>query len=234
MRSRLQVRLFVRRRQVAVAAQGTDVHFPLPHPGAVRARLPQLRGRVRAAAAEARGRRHLRRGAARQAPHTRRHLRNRNGNQDERTDWFKQSLRRRCKRDYNNYSKACPATLAASRLHILYDNSWSQIQEVFGSAAWNHRPSKGQVVRMFLGHDTTEAAISFALSHLASHPDVQEKILEELKSVFDWSQPLQPTTQQLSELKYLEMVIKEVLRLNLPVPVILRDITEDEKLPSSK
>ncbi|KAK7870826.1 hypothetical protein R5R35_014415 [Gryllus longicercus] len=86
---------------------------------------------------------------------------------------------------------------------------------------------------MYAGHDTTEAAISFALSHLPSHPDVQEKIWEELKSVFDWSQPLQPTTQQLSELKYLEMVIKEVLRLNPPVPVILRDITEDEKLPSS-
>ncbi|GLH04905.1 Probable cytochrome P450 4d20 [Gryllus bimaculatus] len=87
---------------------------------------------------------------------------------------------------------------------------------------------------MFEGHDTTEAAISFAIYLLACHSDVQEKVLEELKSVFDWSQPLQPTIQQLGELKYLEMVIKEALRLYPPVAAILRDITNDEKLPSSQ
>ncbi|KAK7870816.1 hypothetical protein R5R35_014406 [Gryllus longicercus] len=86
---------------------------------------------------------------------------------------------------------------------------------------------------MFEGQDTTEAALSFAIYLLASHPDVQEKVLEELKSVFDWSQPLHPTIQQLGELKYLEMVIKEVLRLYPSVPVILRDITQDDKLPST-
>ncbi|GLH04909.1 Cytochrome P450 4c3 [Gryllus bimaculatus] len=86
---------------------------------------------------------------------------------------------------------------------------------------------------MFEGQDTTEAALSFAIYLLASHPDVQEKVLEELKSVFDWSQPLQPTIQQLGELKYLEMVIKEVLRLYPSVPAIFRDITEDDKLPST-
>ncbi|KAK7870825.1 hypothetical protein R5R35_014414 [Gryllus longicercus] len=86
---------------------------------------------------------------------------------------------------------------------------------------------------MFEGHDTTEAAISFAIYLLACHSDVQEKVLEELKSVFDWSQPLQPTIQQLGELKYLEMVIKEALRLYPPVAAILRDITNDERLPST-
>ncbi|GLH04907.1 Cytochrome P450 4C1 [Gryllus bimaculatus] len=81
--------------------------------------------------------------------------------------------------------------------------------------------------------DTTEAALSFAIYLLACHPDVQEELLEELKSVFDWSQPLQPSIQQLGELKYLEMVIKETLRLYPPVPVVVRDITNDEKLPST-
>ncbi|KAK7870824.1 hypothetical protein R5R35_014413 [Gryllus longicercus] len=87
---------------------------------------------------------------------------------------------------------------------------------------------------MFAGQGTTEAALSFAIYLLACHPDAQEKVLDELKSVFDWSQPLQPTIQQLSELKYLEMVIKETLRLYPPAPAILRDITTDEKLPSSQ
>ncbi|GLG98037.1 Cytochrome P450 4C1 [Gryllus bimaculatus] len=84
------------------------------------------------------------------------------------------------------------------------------------------------------GHDTTASAISFTMFALSRHQDVQEKVLEELKTVFDRSQPLEPTMQQISELKYLEMVVKESLRIYPPVPLFYRDTNQDEKLPSSQ
>ncbi|GLG92381.1 Cytochrome P450 9e2, partial [Gryllus bimaculatus] len=86
----------------------------------------------------------------------------------------------------------------------------------------------------FQGHDTTSAGISFTIFLLAQHPDVQEKIYEELKSFFDTSKPITPNISDHSELKYLEMVIKESLRLYPPVPIILRNMQQEIVLPESK
>ncbi|GLH05336.1 Cytochrome P450 4C1, partial [Gryllus bimaculatus] len=86
---------------------------------------------------------------------------------------------------------------------------------------------------MFEGHDTTAAAISFTAFLLSRHPAVQEQILEELETIFDSSKPLEPSIQELSELKYLEMVIKESLRIYPPVCVVARQINSDLPLESS-
>ncbi|GLH05333.1 Cytochrome P450 4g15 [Gryllus bimaculatus] len=86
---------------------------------------------------------------------------------------------------------------------------------------------------MFEGHDTTAAAISFTAFLLSRHPAVQEKVLEELDSIFDTSKPLDPTIHDLSELKYLDMVIKESLRIFPPVGAVSRQITSDFRLASS-
>ncbi|KAK7874325.1 hypothetical protein R5R35_007799 [Gryllus longicercus] len=86
---------------------------------------------------------------------------------------------------------------------------------------------------MFEGHDTTAAAISFTVFLLSRHPAVQEKVLEELDSIFDTSKPLDPTIHELSELKYLDMVIKESLRIFPPVGAVSRQITSDFRLASS-
>ncbi|KAK7874324.1 hypothetical protein R5R35_007798 [Gryllus longicercus] len=86
---------------------------------------------------------------------------------------------------------------------------------------------------MFEGHDTTAAAISFTVFLLSRHPAVQEKILEELEATFDSSKPLETSIQELSELKYLEMVIKESLRIYPPVCAVARQINSDLPLESS-
>lgn len=79
----------------------------------------------------------------------------------------------------------------------------------------------------FQGHDTTTAAISFALYLISRHPEVQQKLLDEIKQVFD-TDPLKPTTyRQLQELKYMDLVLKESFRLFPPVPAIGRLIDED-------
>ncbi|GLG96600.1 Cytochrome P450 4g15 [Gryllus bimaculatus] len=54
----------------------------------------------------------------------------------------------------------------------------------------------------------------------------EEKVFEEQASIFQDS-GRQPNTQDLAEMKYLERVIKESLRLYPSVPIIVRYLTED-------
>ncbi|KAM3581362.1 hypothetical protein VKS41_006188 [Umbelopsis sp. WA50703] len=68
------------------------------------------------------------------------------------------------------------------------------------------------------GHDTTSNALSFALYLLAKNPDVQEKARKEVIEVLgDGADIVYPTETQLSQLKYIYMVMKETLRLCPPV-----------------
>lgn len=79
---------------------------------------------------------------------------------------------------------------------------------------------------MFAGHDTTAAAISWALFCLGNHPDIQEKVHEELHDIFGDSND-SATTKEISNLKYLDRVIKEALRLYPSAPGFLRKLSED-------
>ncbi|XP_014208573.1 cytochrome P450 4g15-like [Copidosoma floridanum] len=84
---------------------------------------------------------------------------------------------------------------------------------------------------MFEGHDTTAAGSSFVLCVLGIHQDVQARVMEELNDIFKGSD--RPCTfQDTLEMKYLERVILETLRLFPPVPAIARQLNQDVKLVS--
>lgn len=82
---------------------------------------------------------------------------------------------------------------------------------------------------MFAGHDTTAAAISWALFCIGNDPEVQAKVHEELDEVFGDSLE-KPTLKQISELKYLERVAKEALRLYPSAPEFSRRVYTDVKI----
>ncbi|XP_034483225.1 probable cytochrome P450 4d20 [Drosophila innubila] len=80
---------------------------------------------------------------------------------------------------------------------------------------------------MFEGDDTTSSGVSHALYCIARHPAVQAKLYEELQQVLGKDRTAPVNQAQLQQLKYLECVIKETMRLYPPVPVIGRYTKED-------
>ncbi|XP_057295262.1 cytochrome P450 4C1-like [Hydractinia symbiolongicarpus] len=77
---------------------------------------------------------------------------------------------------------------------------------------------------MFAGHDTTATGMGWILYLLGRHPEVQKKLHAEIDRA-----DLIPgiVLDKVRELKYLEYVIKEGLRLHPPIPLIARVLEKD-------
>lgn len=75
------------------------------------------------------------------------------------------------------------------------------------------------------GHDTTASALGFIAYCLSRHSEVQQKAFKEQLDMFGSDMNRQPTYQELNDMKYLEMVIKEALRIFPAVPGIGRTTT---------
>lgn len=68
--------------------------------------------------------------------------------------------------------------------------------------------------------------MSSALLMLAIHQDVQDKVVEEMNSIFN-GREIEIDSSNINDLKYLDLVIKETLRLFPVAPIIGRNINED-------
>ena len=77
-----------------------------------------------------------------------------------------------------------------------------------------------EIMTLFLaGHETTANALSWTWLLLGQHPEVEEKLVEELRRVLGGRAP---TASVLPRLTYTEMVLREAMRLYPPVWVIGR------------
>ncbi|XP_016982470.1 cytochrome P450 4g1 [Drosophila rhopaloa] len=98
---------------------------------------------------------------------------------------------------------------------------------------WNEKDIMDEVnTIMFEGHDTTSAGSSFALCMMGIHKDIQAKVFAEQKAIFGDNMLRDCTFADTMEMKYLERVILETLRLYPPVPLIARRLDYDLKLAS--
>ncbi|PIL29235.1 cytochrome P450 [Ganoderma sinense ZZ0214-1] len=82
---------------------------------------------------------------------------------------------------------------------------------------------------MVAGHETTSTATTWCLYALTQNPRVQQKLRDELLSV----ETDTPTMDELNALPYLDMVIRESLRLHAPVPAAIRIPVKDDVIPVS-
>ncbi|XP_037674199.1 cytochrome P450 4F3-like isoform X2 [Choloepus didactylus] len=87
---------------------------------------------------------------------------------------------------------------------------------------------------MFEGHDTTASGLSWVLYNLAKHPEYQDRCQQEVRELLRDRQSEEIEWDDLANLPFLTMCIKESLRLHPPVPVISRCCTQDVVLPDGR
>jgi len=82
-----------------------------------------------------------------------------------------------------------------------------------------------QVAIFFLaGHETSASALAWALYLIATHPDVQARVAEEVAAL-----PEHPELSDMSTLRLTRDVFREALRLYPPVPMMVRETTCPER-----
>ncbi|XP_006876887.1 PREDICTED: leukotriene-B(4) omega-hydroxylase 1-like [Chrysochloris asiatica] len=84
---------------------------------------------------------------------------------------------------------------------------------------------------MFAGHDTTASGLSWILYNLAKHPEYQERCRKEVQELLKDRGTEEIEWDDLSQLPFLTMCIKESLRLHPPVIGVSRCCTQDIELP---
>uniref|UniRef100_A0A4X1VHE7 Cytochrome P450, family 4, subfamily F, polypeptide 55 n=1 Tax=Sus scrofa TaxID=9823 RepID=A0A4X1VHE7_PIG len=87
---------------------------------------------------------------------------------------------------------------------------------------------------MFAGHDTTASGLSWVLYNLAKHPEYQERCQKEVQELLRDREPKEIEWDELAQLPFLTMCIKESLRLHPPVPGISRCCAQDVVLPDGR
>lgn len=135
---------------------------------------------------------------------------------------------------------------AGQRLnHTIYDmihtrrNSGEQSNDLL-SILLNARDEEGQAMSdqqvrdeamtLFLaGHDTTANALAWTWYLLSQHPEVESRLLAELKEVLGGRAP---SFSDLPKLVYTRMVFDEAMRLYPPVYILVRSALHDDLLPS--
>uniref|UniRef100_A0A2K6GXV0 Cytochrome P450 family 4 subfamily F member 156, pseudo n=1 Tax=Propithecus coquereli TaxID=379532 RepID=A0A2K6GXV0_PROCO len=84
------------------------------------------------------------------------------------------------------------------------------------------------------GHDTMASGISWVLYNLARHPEHQERCRQEVQELLRDREPKEIEWEDLAQLPFLTMCIKESLRLYPPSPTISHYCAQDVVLPDGR
>ncbi|KAE8713314.1 Cytochrome P450 89A9 [Hibiscus syriacus] len=78
------------------------------------------------------------------------------------------------------------------------------------------------------GADTTSTALEWIMANLVKHPQIQDKLFEEIKGVISEGEVLEIKDEHLGKMPYLRAVILESLRLHPPTHFLIpRCVTKD-------
>ncbi|KAG0181653.1 cytochrome P450-dit2 [Apophysomyces sp. BC1021] len=104
--------------------------------------------------------------------------------------------------------------------------------EIDGEKLTNDELKSNINIFFLAGHDTTANALAFGIYYLAVHKDIQEKARQEAIRILG-SEPndILPTVEQTKEMNYINMIMKETMRIDGPVSAVIpRRTAEDLEL----
>ncbi|XP_046561100.1 cytochrome P450 4F2-like [Haliotis rubra] len=83
---------------------------------------------------------------------------------------------------------------------------------------------------LFAGHDTTASAISWTLFTMASKPEFQTRVQEEVDTLLEGRESKHIKWDDIHKMEYLARVLKEGMRLHSPVPFVSRRLEHPMEL----
>lgn len=105
-----------------------------------------------------------------------------------------------------------------------------QLSRLFYAGKFSEELVKEQIDTVIIaGNETSGLTVSYTILMLAMHPEIQERVFEELERVFD-SADEYLSCEHIQQLNYLDCVLKEVMRMFPVAPFIVRCCTADTKL----
>lgn len=100
-------------------------------------------------------------------------------------------------------------------------------QEIIGSKFLNEEEIIAQsMIFLLAGYETTASTLTFCIYELAKHPEVQNKLYDEIKTIGD-----SLDLNNLMKLPYLDAVISETLRKHPPALALGREAMEEYHIP---
>jgi cytochrome P450 family 9 len=104
----------------------------------------------------------------------------------------------------------------------------SDIGKLHVTRKWSDSELIAQSFLFFLaGFDSVSTAMTFLSYELAIHPDIQQRLYEEIKAAHDSLEGKPLTYEVVQKMIYLDMVIAESLRLWPPAPIVDRYCVKD-------
>lgn len=95
------------------------------------------------------------------------------------------------------------------------------------------------ITLLFAGQDTSAATLSWTLHLLSLHPDIQQRLADEVRGVVapeqsssSGRQPVTVTRAMITRMPYLDAVIKESMRLYPVAPFVVRRLQQDVVVPN--
>ncbi|XP_070562684.1 cytochrome P450 4F12-like [Ptychodera flava] len=126
------------------------------------------------------------------------------------------------------------ATQVEGRKHVNFLDILLSVKDEDGQGLTDQEIKDEVDTFMFEGHDTTASGIAWCLYNLASNPEHQRICQEEIDELFSRKGCTDLEWDDLANLTYLTMCIKESLRLNPAVPLVSRITTRPIQLPDGR
>lgn len=107
-----------------------------------------------------------------------------------------------------------------------------QLFRLFFSGHFSEQVVKEQIETVLIaGNETSALTLSYTILLLAMYPDIQERLYNELRSVYD-TQDEETSYERVQKLTYLDLVLKESMRMFPVAPFIVRTATADTPVSS--